>query len=143
LFDRYIEYADAWIQEIDFKDPDTGNLFDRDVLNEELEKIEKPAGIANPKDFRNEVVNFVIRAKAKGKGRNPKWSSYEKLREVIEKKMFASTEELLPIISFSTKGNKDDQKKHNDFVKRMESKGYTSRQVRRLVEWYMRVQKSS
>jgi serine protein kinase len=143
LFDRYIEYADAWIQEIDFKDPDTGNLFDRDVLNEELEKIEKPAGIANPKDFRNEVVNFVIRVKAKGKGRNPKWSSYEKLREVIEKKMFASTEELLPIISFSTKGNKDDQQKHNDFVKRMESKGYTSRQVRRLVEWYMRVQKSS
>ena len=143
LFDRYIEYADAWIQEIDFKDPDTGNLFDRDVLNEELEKIEKPAGIANPKDFRNEVVNFVIRAKAKNKGKNPKWSSYEKLREVIEKKMFASTEELLPIISFTTKGNKDDQKKHNDFVKRMESKGYTSRQVRRLVEWYMRVQKSS
>ena len=143
LFDRYIEYADAWIQEIDFKDPDTGNLFDRNILNEELEKIEKPAGIANPKDFRNEVVNFVIRAKAGNKGRNPKWTSYEKLREVIEKKMFASTEELLPVISFTAKGNKDDQKKHNDFVKRMEEKGYTNRQVRRLVEWYMRVQKSS
>jgi serine protein kinase len=142
LFDRYIEYSDAWIQEIDFKDPDTGNLFNRDVLNEELEKIEKPAGIANPKDFRSEVVNFVIRAKAQNKGRNPKWTSYEKLREVIEKKMFASTEELLPVISFTAKGNKDDQKKHNDFVKRMEVKGYTNRQVRRLVEWYMRVQKS-
>ena len=142
LFDRYIEYSDAWIQEIDFKDPDTGNLFNRDVLNEELEKIEKPAGIANPKDFRSEVVNFVIRAKAQNKGRNPKWTSYEKLREVIEKKMFASTEELLPVISFTAKGNKDDQQKHNDFVKRMEVKGYTNRQVRRLVEWYMRVQKS-
>ena len=47
------------------------------------------------------------------------------------------------IISFTAKGNKDDQKKHNDFVKRMENKGYTDRQVRRLVEWYMRVQKSS
>ena len=142
LFDRYIEYSDAWIQEIDFKDPDTGNLFNRDVLNEELEKIEKPAGISNPKDFRSEVVNFVIRAKAQNKGRNPKWTSYEKLREVIEKKMFASTEELLPVISFTAKGNKDDQQKHNDFVKRMEVKGYTNRQVRRLVEWYMRVQKS-
>ena len=143
LFDRYLEYADAWIQEIDFKDPDTGNLFDRDVLNEELEKIEKPAGIVNPKDFRGEVVNFVIRVKAQNKGRNPKWTSYEKLREVIEKKMFASTEELLPVISFTAKGNKDDQRKHNDFVKRMEKKGYTNRQVRRCVEWYMRVQKSS
>ena len=69
LFDRYIEYADHWIQEIDYKDHDTGNLFNRDVLNEELEKIEKPAGIANPKDFRSEVVNFVLRAKAKNKGK--------------------------------------------------------------------------
>ena len=62
---RYINYADAWIQDVDYKDPDTGNLFDRSVLNKELEKIEKPAGIANPKDFRSEVVNFVLRATAK------------------------------------------------------------------------------
>ena len=57
--------------------------------------------------------------------------------------MFASTEELLPIISFTAKGSKEDQKKHSDFVNRMVEKGYTKRQVRRLVEWYMRVQKSS
>jgi serine protein kinase len=143
LFDRYVDYADHWIQDIEFKDPDTGNLYDRKILNEELEKIEKPAGISNPKDFRNEVVNFVIRARAKNKGDNPKWSSYEKLREIIEKKMFASTEELLPIISFSAKGSEDDQQKHNDFVQRLVKKGYSKRQVRRLVEWYMRVQKSS
>ena len=49
----------------------------------------------------------------------------------------------LPIISFGNKQNKDDQQKHDDFVERMESKGYTERQVRRLVEWFMRTQKSS
>lgn len=143
LFDRYIDYADYWIQEIDFKDPDTGNLFDRSILNEELEKIEKPAGIANPKDFRNEVVNFVLRAKSRGTDKVVAWTSYEKLREVIEKKMFASTEELLPVISFTTKANSDEQRKHDDFVNRMATKGYTPRQVKRLVEWYLRVQKSS
>jgi serine protein kinase len=143
LFDRYVEYADAWIQEIDYKDPDTGNLFDREILNKELEKIEKPAGIANPKDFRNEVVNFVIRAKAKSKGEGVKWTSYEKLREIIEMKMFASTEELLPVISFSAKGHSEDQKKHDEFVQRMMEKGYTAKQVKRLVEWYMRAAKSS
>jgi len=143
LFDRYIEYADAWIQEIDYKDPDTGNLFDRNILNKELEKIEKPAGISNPKDFRGEVVNFVLRATAKNGGKRVKWTSYEKLREVIEKKMFASTEELLPIISFNAKSSADDQKKHDEFVKRMTSKGYTAKQVKRLVEWHMRTQNNS
>jgi len=143
LFDRYIEYADHWIQEIDFRDPDTGNLFAREILNTELEKIEKPAGIANPKDFRNEVVNFVLRARSRNAGKPVSWTSYEKLREVIEKKMFASTEELLPIISFSAKAGSEEQRKHEDFVSRMMTRGYTRRQVRRLVEWYIRVSKSS
>jgi serine protein kinase len=143
LFDRYIDYADHWIQNIDYKDPDTGNLFDRSILNEELEKIEKPAGIANPKDFRNEVVNWVLRARAKHGGDNPPWTAYEKLKEVIEHKMFTGTEELLPVISFGSKKSKDDAKKHEDFVSRMTEKGYTERQVKRLVEWYMRVQKSN
>ncbi|MFP5468728.1 MAG: PrkA family serine protein kinase, partial [Alphaproteobacteria bacterium] len=53
LFDRYITYADAWIEDEDYKDPDTGQIFNRTVLDTELSKIEKPAGIANPKDFRN------------------------------------------------------------------------------------------
>ena len=48
LFDRYVSYADAWIEDIDFKDPDTGQLMNRELLNQELTKVEKPAGIANP-----------------------------------------------------------------------------------------------
>jgi serine protein kinase len=46
-------------------------MLDRGALNGELEKIEKPAGIANPKDFRNEIVNFVLRARANNQGKNP------------------------------------------------------------------------
>src|SRR6185437_2584978 len=94
IFDRYVTYADCWIQEEDYRDPETGDSFDRGSLNAELEKIEKPAGIANPK------------------GRNPAWSSYEKLREVIEKKMFSNTEDLLPVISFNAKASADEREKH-------------------------------
>jgi serine protein kinase len=142
LFDRYVAYADAWIEDQDYKDPDTGQLMDRELLNQELSKIEKPAGIANPKDFRNEVVKFALRARAANKGKNPAWTSYEKLREVIEKRMFSQVEDLLPVISFGTKKDSDTEKKHHDFLERMTSRGYTPRQVRRLVEWYMRVNKA-
>jgi serine protein kinase len=142
LFDRYVAYADAWVEDQDFKDPDTGELFDRKMLDQELSKIEKPAGIANPKDFRNEVVKFALRSRAAHGGKNPSWTSYEKIREVIEKRMFSQVEDLLPVISFSTKGDKDAEKKHNDFVERMVARGYTPRQTRRLVEWYMRVDKA-
>jgi serine protein kinase len=142
LFDRYISYADAWIEEQDFKDPDTGQILNRQVLETELAKLEKPAGIANPKDFRNEVVKFALRARAQNDGRNPSWTSYEKLREVIEKRMFSQVEDLLPVISFGSKKDSETDKKHAEFVDRMVSRGYTQRQVRRLVEWYMRVNKA-
>ena len=142
IFDRYITYADFWIQDQEYRDPETGDILDRVSINEELEKIEKPASIANPKDFRNEVVNFVLRARAGNNGKNPAWSSYEKMRSVIEKKMFSNTEDLLPVISFNTKGSQEDQRKHNEFVKRMVGRGYTEKQVRLLAEWYIRVRKS-
>lgn len=143
LFDRYVSYADAWIEDVDFKDPDTGQLLDRDLLNQELTKIEKAAGIANPKDFRNEVVKFCLRARAQNGGKNPSWTSYEKIREVIEKRMFSQVEDLLPVISFGSKRDSETEKKHADFVERMKARGYTERQVRRLVEWYMRVKQSA
>ncbi|MEH6389265.1 MULTISPECIES: PrkA family serine protein kinase [Pseudomonas] len=142
IFDRYVMYADFWIQDQEYRDPDTGEILNRAALNEELEKIEKPAGISNPKDFRNEIVNFVLRARAHNNGKNPSWLSYEKLRVVIEKKMFSNTEDLLPVISFNAKASTEDQKKHSDFVTRMVERGYTEKQVRLLSEWYLRVRKA-
>src|SRR5205814_10111576 len=61
LFDRYVDYADAWIEDQDFKDADTGQMLDRELLNQELTTTEKPAGIANPQDCRNEVVKSYLR----------------------------------------------------------------------------------
>jgi len=63
-------------------------VLNRALLNQELTKIEKPAGIASPKDFRNEVVKFSLPVEAQNSGKNPSWTSYEKIREVIEKRIF-------------------------------------------------------
>lgn len=143
IFDRYVAMADNWIDDIDYKDPETGEIYDRAYINKELEKIEKPAGITNPKDFRQEIVKFVLKARSNNNGKNPHWTSYEKIKDVIEKKIFASSEELLPVISFGKKKSTELEKKHEEFIERMKQRGYTLSQIRRLVEWYMRVRKNS
>jgi serine protein kinase len=143
LFDRYFVYADNWTRDEDFRDPETGIRFDREALNKELEKIEKTAEIVNPKDFRNETVNYINRYRANHEGEFPKWNSYEKMKEVIEARMFSKTEELLPIISFGTKKSKDEEKKHQDFVERMLARGYTLKTTKILVKHYHQVAKSS
>ncbi len=143
IFERYVVIADAWIQDKDYRDNDTGTMYDRAQLNAELEKIEKPAQIANPKEFRNEVVNFVLRAKANNGGKMISWNGYEKIKEVIERQVLNATQDLLPVISFSKKASDEEQFKHNSFLKRMEERGYTAKQIKILVDWYHRYKKHS
>ena len=47
------------------------------------------------------------------------------------------------MISFNAKASAEDKKKHESFVTRMVTKGYTEKQVRLLSEWYLRVRKSA
>ena len=57
--------------------------------------------------------------------------------------MFSQVDDLLPVISFGTKKDSESERKHSEFVARMVARGYTERQVRRLVEWYMRMKQAS
>jgi serine protein kinase len=56
--------------------------------------------------------------------------------------MFSQVEDLLPVITFGSKKEAETERKHAEFLERMVSRGYTERQVRRLVEWYMRVKQA-
>ena len=49
--------------------------------------------------------------------------------------MFGQVEDLLPVISFGSKQDSATEKRHAEFVQRMVRRGYTERQVRRLVDW--------
>lgn len=143
LFDRYVMFAEHWINKNDFRDPATQENFDRAQLEEELETIEKPANIVNAKDFRQEIVMYVLKKKAENQGNSPKWTSYEKLRKVIEAKLFSNTEDLLPIISFGGQQSSEDKDKHQEFVGRMVENGYTEEMVKLLVDWSQRYKKSN
>ena len=125
---RFIRLAKDTIKEAvvrSIRERSLGEIEDKEVVSIPMKRIAEPR----------------LRHSSQG-GKNPSWTSYEKIREVIEKRMFTQVEDLLPVISFTTKSDKDAEKKHNDFVERMVSRGYTARQTRRLVEWYMRVDKA-
>jgi serine protein kinase len=143
MFERYCLFAESWLEDTNVRDPETHVLLNRDNLNSKLEEIEKAAGIANPKDFRNDIVHYVLRHRAKNEGKIPAWNSYEKIKVVIEKKMFAATAEIMPIVSFSPKGSSEEQKKHDNFVARMRTKGYTDRQIKTVVDYWVNHRKSS
>lgn len=143
MFERYVLFAEAWLSDEQCRDPETHVLMDRENLNKKLEEVEKAAGIVNAKDFRNEIVHYVLRYKAKNEGVTPGWDQYEKIKTVIEKRMFSATEQIMPVIAFGPKQDKDTEEKHRGFVERMVEKGYTVEQVKVLVSWFSNNRKSS
>lgn len=142
IFNRYLLYADHWLQEEDYRDPSTNLSMSPEELHKYLEEIEAPAHIGNAKDFRNEVVKYSLRYKAQHNNENPKWTAYNKIREVIEAKMFSNLDEMLPIISSQEQASAAEKKQHKDFVSRMVKQGYTEKQVEFLVDWYVRSSKT-
>ncbi len=140
VFDRYYALASAWVEDSDYPDPLTGVNLDRDKINKELSIIEKAAAIGDPKDFRGEIVHYILKRKAEGV--HVRWDSYKKLSEVIQKSVFKNMKDLLPIISFSDKENGEDELAHKKFVDNMVKMGYTVFQVKNLVTYYMEKQHS-
>jgi serine protein kinase len=142
MFERYVMFADAWLEDSQCRDPETHTLLNRDMLNQRLEEIEKPAGIYNAKDFRHEIVHYVLRYKNKN-GSAPRWNEYEKIKVVLEKRMFSATENIMPVVSFGPKQDTETAEKHNKFLERMESLGYTQNQTKILVSWWADNKKSA
>lgn len=141
-FERYLVLASHWLEDNDYRDPDTGQLMDRELLNQELESLEKPARIMNHKDFRDQTVRFALQYQAKHGGEMPAWNSYYKIREVLEKSMFNQVQDLIPVLSVAGKGTSDQKQKHKTFVSEMKKKGYTARQVQILQDWFIKQQQS-
>lgn len=143
MFDRYVLFAESWLEDSQCRDPETHTMMNRDALNSKLEEIEKSAGIYNAKDFRSEIVHYVLKYKGKNEGKTPAWDAYEKMKVVIEKRLFSATEQIMPVISFGAKQDKDLEEKHNGFVSRMIERGYSLGQIKTIVAWFSNNRKSS
>ena len=140
-FEHYIARADSWTQDKDYKDPDTGLLMSREELDDLLSEIEKPAGLANPKDFRHELINWVLRYQA-AKKKMPAWNAYAPIRRVLEKALFDKMDDLIPVLSARGTKSSSAKTQYKSFVDNMKELGYTDRQVQRLVDAYVKYKKA-
>lgn len=141
LFDRYVTYADYWLEDNDYRDSITGLSMTPEELEKFLEEVEVPAYMTNKKDFRNEIVKYCLRYRNEHDGKNPKWSAYNKIREPLEAKIFSNIDEMLPIISSHHQSSAEERKHHKEFVERMVKSGYTEKQVAVLVDWFLKSSK--
>ncbi len=117
LFENYLDNIEAYCNWSKIKDPLTGEEMDPDERL--MRSIEEQIGVSEnaKKAFREEIL---IRISAYSrKGRKFDYSTHERLREAIEKKLFTDLKDIVKITTSTKTPDENQLKRINEVTKRL------------------------
>ncbi len=122
LFNNYIDNAEAFVNKTRIKDTSTGEELNPD--EDFMRSIEEQIGVseASAKGFRADVTSYMFYLVRNGSKID--YTSYEPLKEAIEKKLMASVKDLSRIITKSRVRDAEQTEKYNTMVEEMQKNGY-------------------
>ncbi len=122
LFNNYLDHAEAYVNATKLKDKNTGEELEPDIKF--LQSIEEQIGITGTaaQGFRQDVTSYMFTVMRSGG--KIEYSSYEPLKEAIEKKLTASVKELSRVITQARVRDKEQDTKFNAMVEAMQANGY-------------------
>ena len=122
LFNNYIDNAEAYVNKTKIKDDSTGEELNPD--EDFMRSIEEQIGVyaASSKGFRSDVTSYMFYIVRNGGKLD--YTSYEPLKEAIEKKLTASVKDLSRIITKSKVRDKEQAEKYDSMVEEMKRNGY-------------------
>jgi len=134
LMDNYLDHVEAFCNDHKLKDP----LTDEELEPDEklMRSIEEQIGISEnaKKSFREEVL-IRISAYAR-KGKRFDYQSHERLREAIQKKLFADLKDIVKITTTSKTPDESQLKKVNEVISRLiDEYGYNSISANELLRY--------
>lgn len=147
IFDEYLDYADASIQEKDLFS-DNGEPVDHKKIERFLEAFEKKAGITNGKEFRQSALTSInseiarIARKNAGKPIEEQekvivhWNSYEPVAKAIRSQYEVdqdSRRHILKAKSGSDLRSEEEKRQYTRFHQNMHDQGYTDTMIARML----------
>ncbi|RPF52196.1 PrkA family serine protein kinase [Aquisalibacillus elongatus] len=134
LLDNYLDNVEAYCNEQNIKDPLTGEEIEPD--EKLMRSIEEQIGVSEnaKKGFREELL-IRISAYAR-KGKRFDYNSHERLREAIQKKLFADLKDVVKITTSTKTPDEDQLKKINEVINRLvEEHDYTAASANDLLRY--------
>jgi len=122
LFNNYLDHAEAFVNKTKIKDMNTGEELEPD--EKFMRTIEEQIGISDTavKGFRSDVTAYMFFVMRNGGKLD--YTSYEPLKEAIEKKLTTSVRDLSRIITQTKVRDKEQTQKYNTMVDEMKKNGY-------------------
>ncbi|SCW79623.1 putative serine protein kinase, PrkA [Paenibacillus tianmuensis] len=134
LFNNYLDNIEAYCNWTKIKDPLTGEEMDPDERL--MRSIEEQIGISEnaKKAFREEIL--IRMSSYSRKGKRFDYSSHERLREAIEKKLFTDLKDIVKITTSTKTPDENQLKRINEVIKRLvEEHGYTTASANELLRY--------
>lgn len=134
LMDNYLDNVEAYCNKNKIRDPLTGEEMNPD--EKLMRSIEEQIGISEnaKKAFREEIL-IRLSAYAR-KGKRFEYNSHERLREAIQKKLFADLKDVVKITTSSKTPDESHLKKVNEVVARLiDEHGYNSISANELLRY--------
>ncbi|PWI61795.1 serine/threonine protein kinase PrkA [Bacillus subtilis] len=134
LMDNYLDNVEAYCNKNKLRDPLTGEEMSPD--EKLMRSIEEQIGISEnaKKAFREEIL-IRISAYAR-KGKRFDYNSHERLREAIQKKLFADLKDVVKITTSTKTPDEQQLKKVNEVVARLiDEHGYNSTSANELLKY--------
>ncbi len=134
LMDNYLDNVEAYCNKNKLRDPLTGEELNPD--EKLMRSIEEQIGISEnaKKAFREEIL-IRISAYAR-KGKRFDYNSHERLREAIQKKLFADLKDIVKITTSATTPDENQLKKVNEVIARLiDEHGYNSVSANELLRY--------
>ncbi|MBP2659849.1 MAG: PrkA domain protein [Firmicutes bacterium] len=124
LFNNYLDHSEAFVNSVKIKDRNTGEELEPDVRF--LQSIEEQIGITGTAalGFRQDVTSYMFSLLRSGA--KMEYTSYEPLKEAVEKKLTASVRELSRVVTKTKVRDKEQDGKYNAMVEEMTRNGYCS-----------------
>jgi serine protein kinase len=122
LFNNYLDHSEAFVNKVKIKDINTGEELEPD--EKFMESIESQIGLTGTaaKGFRHDVTAYMFSLLRNNA--TIEYTSYEPLKEAIEKKLTASVRELSRVITKARVRDDEQSQKYNNMVEELKNNGY-------------------
>lgn len=122
LFQNYLDHAEAFVNRSRVKDSSTGEELEPD--EDFLKSVEEQIAIVGTaaEGFRQEVMAYLWAASRRGQ--KVTHTSYEPLREAIEKRLMSSAREMSRVITKARTRDQEQREKYDDLIQALIDRGY-------------------
>ncbi len=133
LFQNYLDHAEAYVTKRKVKDVNTNEELEPDEGF--LKSIEEQIAIIGPAadGFRQEVIAYLWASSRRGE--KITYSSYEPLKEAVEKKLMNSVRDISRIITKARTRDEEQRDKYDAMVENLIKQGYSEKSIDTILKY--------